>query len=381
VSPGDPPLPPRGIELFRVRAALVAPHRSARTEQLERESILVRWARADGVDGWAECPTLGTAGYATETTAMAWSALVHELAPAALAGRSPTPVGAPAAAAAMIDARLDARLRSEGTALSDWLAGRAGLAHRTSVPWCAVLADVDMAPGDAADRATAAVARGAAMVKLKVAGGRADSVPRARDLLDAVRAAVEVPVAADANGTLSAEQVAALDDLGLAYLEQPLPVGTTWDRCAGLCASTSTPLALDESLTSLDAVHSALLAGAADVVSVKPARMGGLAAAAAAVALASARGVACFVGGMFELGVGRAAALAVAGLGDGGRTGCTLPTDLGPSSRYVSTDICAPLVTGADGRVVVPTGPGSGRRPDAAALAAATVDRLLLGVT
>lgn len=383
-TPGPADDPPSRLEFRRVRVALVNAHRSARTQQAWRESVLVRWETADGAVGWAECPTLTVPGYVTETTDMAWSALVNELGPSALAGRSPNPVGAPAAAAAMLDADLDARLRAAHVSLPDWLARRTRLTHRSRVPWCAVLADVDHTAEEAVAGAVEAVAEGAAMVKAKVTGGTVDAVAGARSVLAAVRDAVAVPVAADANGTLTADDVALIDDLGLAYLEQPLPAGTPWVDLAALCAATATPVALDESLTSLDAVHDAVLAGAVDVVSVKPARMGGCVAAAAAVALASSRGVPCFVGGMFELGIGRAAALAVASLdvpvaGNGDRSVGTLPTDLGPSARYVAPDICEPIVSGPDGPLVVPHGAGSGREPDVHVLEACTIDRLVLG--
>ena len=80
-----------------------------------------------------------------------------------------------------------------------------------------------------------------------------------------------------------------------------------------------------------------------------------------------------FVGGMLEMGVGRAAALAVAAL-----PGCTLPTDLGPSLSYYDQDITEPLGLDAGGRILVPDGPGIGRTPIPAHLEAAAVDRLLL---
>jgi O-succinylbenzoate synthase len=95
-----------------------------------------------------------------------------------------------------------------------------------------------------------------------------------------------------------------------------------------------------------------------DVASVKPARIGGVLAAARAASRCAGAGVPCFVGGMFELGIGRAAALAVASL-----DACDLPTDLGPSHRYVADDVCEPLRTDGSGAVVVPSGAGFGRVP------------------
>jgi O-succinylbenzoate synthase len=211
------------------------------------------------------------------------------------------------------------------------------------------------------------------MVKVKVEPATAIAV------LAAVRHALPgAAVAADANGSFAdPAAVAAVGDglagLGLAFLEQPLPAGTTWDELAALNRALPVPVALDESLTSADAVRAAVSAGAADVVSVKPARLGGVERAAAAVHWCREQGVDAFVGGMFELGVGRAAAAAVAAL-----DGCTLPTDLGPSDRYVDEDVTGPVVIDGAGQLVVPAGVGSGRTPDPDRLAAVTVDEVLV---
>jgi O-succinylbenzoate synthase len=346
------PDPPPAVELWRVRAPLVRVHRSHHGSQAVRESILVGWHDRSGVVGWAECPTLATSGYATETVEESWAALVSALVPAALGGRSPGLVVAPAASASLLDAATDALLREGGVSLASHLGALQDCSSRPAVPWCAVLADVDSSADELIEAAAEALAGGASMLKVKVSGAQ-------RERLGALVSSVEVPVAADANGSLDPAGVAALDDLGLAYLEQPLAATLTWEQWASLREAMATPLALDESLPSLDAVRCALLAGALDVVSVKPARMGGCAAAATAAAMAARQGVSCFVGGMFELGIGRAAALAVASLGV-----CDLPCDLGPSGRYVEPDVCEPLVSGANGDVLVPDGSGIGRVPE-----------------
>jgi O-succinylbenzoate synthase len=120
-------------------------------------------------------------------------------------------------------------------------------------------------------------------------------------------------------------------------------------------------------------VKCAVLAEAVDVVSVKPARLGGLRAAALAVEFASSAGLGVFVGGMLELGIGRAGAAAVAAL-----PGCNLPTDLGPSQQYVERDICDPICVNPDGELILPTGPGIGRVPHEEQLQQFCVDEVLL---
>jgi o-succinylbenzoate synthase len=365
--------PPARLRLVRVRVPLRRPHRSARSAQDHRDSVLVGWTTPDGVEGWGECPTLSSPGYVGGSTDEAWSALVTRLAPAVLAGRPPDVVGAVAAGAALADAALDARLRAAGVSLAAHLG-----AVRRSLPRTTVLADAGLAASEVVARAVEARAGGASMVKVKAGPGAGV------DTVAAVVAALGADsVAADANGAFGdapagprvplAADVARLDGLGLVYVEQPWGPGCTWEELAAGAGRLSTPVALDESLVSVGDVATALRTGAAEVVSVKPARLGGVAAAAAAVGEATRRGADAFVGGMFELGVGRAAAAAVAAL-----DGCTLPTDLGPSSQYVVDDVCEPVVVDAAGRLVVPDGHGIGRTPDEAALRTAAVDRVEL---
>ncbi len=357
--------PPRRLRLVRVRVPLLRPHRSAHGEERERDVVLVEWTRPDGVVGWGECPTLSDEGYVTGSTERAWQLLVTELAPAAIGGGAALVAGAMAAVGALSDARLDASLRAGGIALSDHLG-----APRRTLPRCVVLADVGGDLDELARRTQRAVDAGADLLKVKIAPG-ADRAP-----LAVVREhARGVPVAADANGSYrEAGELAEIDALGLAYLEQPFPPGSSWSELADLHVALRTPVALDESLASPDAVRSALAAGAVDVVSVKPARLGGIEAAAAVVRLVAESGRPAFVGGMLELGIGRAGASAVAAM-----AGCTLPTDLGPSSAYVDQDVCEPVVLDPLGQLVVPHGAGSGRTPDPERLAQVTVDEVVLG--
>jgi O-succinylbenzoate synthase len=233
-----------------------------------------------------------------------------------------------------------------------------------------VIADVAVTPAAATHAARDAADAGASMLKFKFT-----DPSRLREVIAAVRGVTDLGVAADANGSLSPGAARAVDDLGLLYLEQPLPDGTPWSELAGLVDSLATPVCVDESLRSPDAVADAIGSGALDVASIKAPRMGGVSNAATAVRLCAERGIDCFVGGMFELGIGRAAALSVAAM-----PGCTLPTDLGPTSRYFDHDLCDPLVTDRKGRMSVPVGAGIGRTLHDESLEEYLVDRLLLGV-
>ena len=355
---------PAAVRLRRLEVPLRVAHRSAHGVDRVRDVVLVEWRRTDGAVGWGECPTLDQPGYPTESTELAWRGLRDDLAPAALAGTMPRLGGLVAASGSLADARLDARLRAEGRSLLAEL-GAAG----RRLDRCVVLADLGAAPEQLAQRAVDAVAGGAALVKVKIAPGF-DLAPL-RAVIDRIGAG---RVAADANGSFaSLDELASVDELGLVYLEQPFVAGTTWDELAALTRALATPVALDESLTSIDAVLAAVRSGAADVVSVKPGRLGGAQAAAMAVEVAAEHGAGAFVGGMLELGIGRATSAAVAAL-----AGCTLPTDLGPSERYVQVDVTDPVVVDDAGCLVVPDGPGCGRTPLAEVLERFVVDEVLL---
>ncbi len=105
------------------------------------------------------------------------------------------------------------------------------------------------------------------------------------------------------------------------------------------------------------------------MLSLKPARVGGVEAAVDLLATARDAGVDVFVGGMLETCIGRAAAVALATA-----PGITMPTDLGPSDRYFEDDLARPIEEDDAGRLLPPDGPGIGREPDDDRLAAVTVD-------
>ena len=358
---------PVEVELVRVRVPLRAPLRSAHGTEAVRDLVLVRVALADGSTGWGECSALARPTYTAEHTAGAWLVLREELGPALLAGTDPGVVGHPMAAAAVGTAHLDARLRRQGRRLVEEL----GAAHGRPAERVAVAAVVSRSGSvdDVLADVAARLAEGVALVKLKVSPRPADL-----DAVAAVRAAwPSLALAVDANGTLDARSLAVLGPLGLAYVEQPAPADDLL-ASAALARRIDAPVALDESITSLAALEVALAVGAGSVVNVKAARLGGVAAAAEVARAAADAGCGVFVGGMLETGVGRAAALAVAAL-----PWCTLPTDLGPSSRYWDRDLTEPIELDPDGLLPVPTGPGTGVAPDPQRLVDVVVDRVVLG--
>jgi o-succinylbenzoate synthase len=356
----------RSIELIRVCVPLVTPLETAHGVEHDRWSILVKVTGVDGTAGWGECPALAAPTYTAEWHEGAWAVLLNHLAPAALSGRPAGVRGHPMAVSALEGALVDLELRRRGVSLAEAIG-----AERASVPACAV---VGIAPSidELLTRVETAGRQGYQAVKLKIRPGW-DIEP-----LSAVRSSwPALPLAADANGSFerldALDTLARLDELGLLYLEQPLAVDDLIGS-AELVSTLATPIALDEGAASLGTIESALALGAVEAVNLKPARLGGLVACVDIHALLHERGVSMWGGGMLELGVGRAGALAVAAL-----PGCVLPTDLGPSDRYVDRDVVEPFVLDSNGALAVPTGPGIGRVPDPDRLDEVAVARRIIG--
>ncbi len=349
-----------GIELVRVRLPLAAPWRTPLGTISERSVVLVR-AVVDGAEGWGECVAQPEPTYTSEYEEGAWALLRDHLVPRLLAAGAPAlgaVKGHPMAKAALRAAVLDAELRIRG------------------MPLAQALRDASKCPGPARERVPAGVAIGVSgdldqlveevgkrvgdgylRVKLKVHPGW-DTAPVAT-----VRAAnPSLALTVDANGAYArlgldaaAAALARLDGFGLMMLEQPLGDADLVGHAA-LGRRLATPICLDEAVDSDDAAASAVALGAGRIVNIKPGRVGGLHEAVRIHDRCAQAGWAVWCGGMLETGVGRAANLALATLGN-----FSLPGDLSAADRYWAEDIVdRPAVLEADGTIAVPDGPGIG---------------------
>jgi O-succinylbenzoate synthase len=313
------------VELRVVRLPLRRPFATAHGMVIERSVLLVRVVGDDG-EGWGECAAEEVPTYWYESVESACAVLPH------LAVGFPV-WGHPMAKAALEMAQLDATLRAQGISLADHLGGTRDRIDAT-------------ATAGFEDDVAEFVEAGYRSVKLKVSP---EHMPP------------ELPISLigmqlDANGSFAEcpELLDDLDELQLVLIEQPLGVDDLTGHAA-LADRLHTPVCLDESISSLGTLDSALALGAVDIACIKPSRLGGLTVAKEAQELCAAAGAGAKVGGMLETGIGRAAALALASL-----PGFTLPADLSASDRYWENDVTAPFVLDDDGRLAVPNGPGLG---------------------
>jgi O-succinylbenzoate synthase len=379
-----------GFELVRIAVPLRQAWVSRAGSFSVRDTLLVRAVcRHEGteVDGWGECTALPAPTFSSEYTTGALEVAQRFLVPALLGARTACalevgPVlaaikGHNMAKAAFETALLDAELRAQQVRLADHLYGQShGLP--AARPWpapTAVTAGVAVgltgSMGRLLDEVGSRADEGYRRVKLKVHPGW-DVEP-----LRAVREAwPELSVFADANGAYAdlgpgeaARRLAALDELDLVCLEQPLGdddlAGHAW-----LAGQLKTPLCLDEALPTLASLSTALEMGACSVVNIKAGRMGGYLVAVQAHDLCAEKGAPAWCGGMVETGLGRAANLALASLPN-----FSLPGDLSASSRFFEADITDELPMRPDGTIEVPSGPGTGVVVDKEALARFTTWR------
>jgi|SRR5579883_69589 len=376
-----------GLELRLLELGFRRPVRTAAGTHRARPVVVVR-VRAEGVDGWGEGgamadgagvdPPVGELWEELCTTGVARLFQAARARGGALPGASQVPRlfgGRPVqrmAAAALEMAVLDAELRSEGRPALSRVGGPPADGERARVPaGAAVGIPVDRRAATLLQTVDDLVGQGFCRLRIKIEPGW-DVVP-----VEAVRRCHPgLVVQADANGSYrlgavgpeSAARLAALDAFGLACVEQPLPA-TDLPGHAELAGLLATPVCLDESLGSPRQVEDAIRYGACEVACLKPSRLGGLSAARRAHDTCRSAGVAAFVGGLFESGLGRAANAALATL-----PGFTLPGDLSPPSGYLVEDpFWYPTLEG--GAVALGDGPGIGALPDPEVLERVTARR------
>lgn len=376
------------VALFRVAVPLRHAHGAAHGTETLRRVILCRVTNHHGQSGWGECPTLDSTGYVTETTDESWNYLITGGVERVIENSELLTTGVPAARdraflpaqGCILDAAYDMTLKANrvrlGDAIADYLksssSDNSGVHPlRVAVERTAVVAAVHDETAVVLERVHAALQHGAALIKLKVDANRGiDQVTQIAAAMSPHRLAVDANGSFDLMSAGHRSMLEQLDQLGLAYIEQPLSHELSWsDMESGLATMTST-VVFDESICGVDDISYALQSHPRACISIKPARLGGVRAAAHALGAIKGRFGQWFVGGMLELGVGRATALAVAQ-----QDGAAFPTDLGPSNQYVVTDITEEIVTNETGEVLTPHGHGCGRTPRMEQLGVVTEQR------
>lgn len=174
------------------------------------------------------------------------------------------------------------------------------------------------------------------------------------EIVRAVRAATDARLVADANCAWTVEQalslIPALADLGLEWIEQPLPEEDL-DGLRQIREASPLPIFADEPVRTARDI--ARLAGYVDGVNIKLMKAGGLREALRMIAVARAHGLQVMLGCMLETSVGITAAAHLAPLVDW--------ADLDGNQTVTNDPFTGVQVE--KGRLVLPESPGLGVQP------------------
>lgn len=346
----------KNVELYYVKIPLVVPFRTSFGTSHYKDTFLLR-VQTDDAEGWAECGAEPEPLYSEEFLAGCEMVLADHLVPRLTAlgdtlgaervQHALAPVkGNPMAKHVLETAILDAELKGLDLSFGRYLG-----AVRDRVPAGVSVGIMDSIP-KLLDAVDGYISEGYLRIKLKIEPGWDIAPVRAvRE-----RFGEDLLLQVDANtayGLADARHLARLDPFDLLLIEQPLPEDDLRGH-AQLATMITTPICLDESITSARDAATAIALGACSVINVKPSRVGGYLEARRIHDVAQANGIPVWCGGMLECGIGRAPNVALAALPN-----FILPGDTSASSRYFAQDITAPFVL-ADGHLEVPTGAGIG---------------------
>ncbi len=177
----------------------------------------------------------------------------------------------------------------------------------------------------------AAIDQGYARVKLKYGPGWDFA------MLSAVRGTYpHFPLHIDCNGAYDESEIAnlaKLDQFNLLMIEQPFAADDLLSH-VGLAKVAQTPICIDESVTSLDVVRTAVTLGACQWVHLKPGRIGGLSAVKKIHDFCVSENVACAIGSDLSSAIGEQIVVAASLL-----PGVKLATAAFPSGRLYPQEL------------------------------------------
>ena len=197
-----------------------------------------------------------------------------------------------------------------------------------------------------------ALDRGYKRIKVKIMKGKE------MDILGSVRDTFpDIVLSADANSDYSEKDfdlVKKIDRYDLVYLEQPLYHDDIIYH-AKLAEQMSTPICLDESITSPEKAQKAFEIGACKVINIKEGRLGGMQNSLRVMDIVKSYRGHVWIGGMLETGIGRAFNVSMASLED-----INYPGDTSPNDKYFLHDIVKNPFRMVNGTIKSNEGPGTG---------------------
>ncbi len=306
------------ISAVVVDVPTVRGHKLSNTAVTAQNYVIVRLRLANGVEGVGEAATLGGPRWAEESVEAIKANIDAYLAPALLGRRADLFVTAGlvmaaaakrnyAAKAAIETAMYDAVGKTLGLAVSALLGGAA----RASVPVLWTLASGD--PAQEIEEAEGKLSRGLHRTfKIKI-GAQSPEQDLARLALIARalegRATLIVDVNQAWDETVAKKFLPRLGELGVALVEQPVPAWNIGGLARLRRHAGGPPLLADECVFTAPDMMEVALANAADAVSLKLVKHGGLLALKEVAAIAQAAGIGLYGGCLLESSIGAAAHL------------------------------------------------------------------------
>ncbi len=366
----------RDLTIETIRATIVdvptvRKHKLSSTSVTAQNYVIVQIRLTSGIEGIGEAATLGGPRWSEESVESIKATIDTYLAPA-LIGVSADRLGSArlrmdaaakrnnAAKGAIESALFDA----VGKTLNLPAAALLGGAVRDAIPVLWTLASGDPAQEiEEAERKLEARLHNTFKVKIGALSPAEDMV-RMTKLARALEGRATLIV--DANQawdeTIALRCVRVLADLGVTLIEQPLPA---WNNAgmARLSARSTVPLMADESVFTTHDMLDVARQAAAEVVSLKIVKHGGLIATKSVAAVADAAGIGLYGGCLLESSVGASAHLQVFATLSDLPWGCE---HFGP--QILTEDLVAEPLRFADFQIHLPTGPGLGVELDPAKL-------------
>lgn len=358
----------------RMRVFLVeSPIRMARAQGVGNvkgsvRRVLLQLTTRDGLVGWGEAAPWEVF---TGTPEGAFAALDRYLRPLILGADARRPralmammdralTGHPESKVAVEMALLDILGQSTGLSVADLLGGRV----RDTIPLSFSIADPDFAAD--LERMKVMVPAGNRLFKVKT-GVR----PHAEDMahLEAIRDAFgeDVDLRLDYNQALEPFRAMTVlrdvDRFRPTFIEQPVP-RRHLDAMAGFAAALDTPILADESCFDATDLLEVVRRQAADAISVKLMKCGGLLKAQAMMAIADTAGLPGYGGTLWEGGIALAAGTQLIAATPGISLGC----EFYMPHHVLTEDVLEERIPNQGGAVVVPQAPGLGIRISEASL-------------
>lgn len=324
--------------------------------------VLLEVTASDGIAGWGEAAPWEVF---TGTAEAAYAALDVYLRPVLL-GRpvrrvretmallDRALVGHAEAKVAIEMALLDIVGKSSGLSVADLLGGRV----RDRIPLSFSIADPDFAAD--LDRMRAMVPAGNTIYKVKTG-----VKPHGEDLahLEAMRAEFgdSIDLRLDYNQALqpfgAIKILRDVDAFAPTFIEQPVPRNNL-EAMASFVAALDTPILADESCFDARDLMEIIRLGAANAISVKLMKAGGLFKAQDIMAIADTAGLPGYGGTLWEGGIGLAAGTHLIAATPGISLGC----EFYMPHHVLTEDVLEERIANERGHVVVPEGPGLGIR-------------------